>query len=138
MLTTLLLLAAAQADIGPPPTCPAGQHHEYLQGHRCVRDGYQLQIGPNGEVVEVAGPGVPREPTPTPVEPTPAPNPTPAPQPDPKVEPKPAPTGEKAGGCATVDPIGASPLLALLALRRRHSAIVRASKHDTTPPVGPS
>ena len=30
--------AAASADVGPPPTCPEGQHDEYNMGHHCVPD----------------------------------------------------------------------------------------------------
>lgn len=35
---TLFTAAAASADVGPPPTCPEGQHDEYNMGHHCVPD----------------------------------------------------------------------------------------------------
>lgn len=50
----LPLVALATADIGPPPTCEAGKHHQYLYRHRCVRDGYRLEADANGRVVEVS------------------------------------------------------------------------------------
>lgn len=42
----------ARADVGPPPTCPDGTHHEYRYGHRCVRDGFHLEEK-EGHAVEV-------------------------------------------------------------------------------------
>jgi MYXO-CTERM domain-containing protein len=45
-----LLLASARADLGPPPTCEKGKHHEYLYGHRCVPDGSHAEPDPAGGV----------------------------------------------------------------------------------------
>lgn len=42
------IASPALADVGPPPTCTGGTHHEYLQGHRCVADGSHLEQDPNG------------------------------------------------------------------------------------------
>lgn len=59
MVSTLLLLgfaSAARADIGPPPTCEAGTHREYLYGNHCVRDGFHLEASPEGGTREVANP----------------------------------------------------------------------------------
>ena len=42
------------ADVGPPPSCPAGKHREYLMGHRCVKDGFHLEEDADGNVTEVA------------------------------------------------------------------------------------
>lgn len=52
----LTLAMPASADVGPPPTCPEGQHREYLYGHHCVPNGSHLEhdaaggykIVPNG------------------------------------------------------------------------------------------
>lgn len=48
-----LLHSPALADIGPPPRCPRGQYRVYLQGHRCVQEGYHLEIDAEGNVIEV-------------------------------------------------------------------------------------
>ena len=37
LVLATLLAAPARADVGPPPTCAAGEHQEYHQGHRCVQ-----------------------------------------------------------------------------------------------------
>lgn len=42
---TLFTAAAASADVGPPPQCPAGQHDEYNMGHHCVPDAAPLEAG---------------------------------------------------------------------------------------------
>src|SRR5689334_22054805 len=83
---SLSMGSASFADVGPPPACPEGTHHEYLRGHRCVRDGYMLQVGDDGTVTEVPGPQVETREAPLPV--------TPA-----TVTPPPA----KRGGCAIAD-----------------------------------
>jgi hypothetical protein len=43
-----LITSAAIADVGPPPSCGAGTHHEYLFGHHCVPDGSHLERDPAG------------------------------------------------------------------------------------------
>jgi len=42
VLVMSLLLSAAIADVGPPPSCGKGKHNEYCQGQQCVTDGYTL------------------------------------------------------------------------------------------------
>ena len=71
MVSTLLLLgfaSAARADIGPPPTCEAGTHREYLYGNHCVRDGFHLEASPEGGTREVANPAAAVDPA-APVDP---------------------------------------------------------------------
>ena len=53
LVATTLLAAAASADVGPPPRCGAGTHHEYLFGHHCVPDGSHLERDPAGGVKPV-------------------------------------------------------------------------------------
>ncbi len=102
-LTAASLIApAALADIGPPPTCPEGQHREYLYGHRCVDDGYHLELDEQGNPVTVKNapaptpapettPATTDEPTPAEVTPEPEAEPTPAEvTPEPEAEPTPA------------------------------------------------
>ena len=124
----LLVPLDALAEVGPPPSCPDGTHREYYQGHRCVKDGNRLQIGPDGDVIEVpdaptrVDPAVPPAPEvdlDDPPDPPPATEPVaPPPPPPPAVEPVPAPVSSR---CAT-SPTGGSWLLLLfvgLAARRR-------------------
>ena len=48
------LALPAVADVGPPRSCPAGKHREYLMGHRCVKDGFHLEEDAEGHVTETA------------------------------------------------------------------------------------
>jgi hypothetical protein len=85
LLATIVLVGApAVADVGPVPPCPNGTHHEYLYGRRCVREGYHLEKGPEGGVIEVADAPRPA-PTPTanPTTATPSPTENPGPTPAP-------------------------------------------------------
>jgi uncharacterized protein (TIGR03382 family) len=123
-LLLLGLVSAAHADIGPPPSCGAGTHHEYLYGHHCVRDGYHLVAGEHGGSEEVAD--TPIAPTvPEPVAPSPTPTPAPAPEvtpaPSPAPAPAPAPATKDEKGCATTPgPVTALLVgLAALSARRR-------------------
>ena len=64
VLVAPLVAARARADLGPPPSCEAGKHQQYLYGHKCVADGYHLTAGPNGEVLTVKdGSDAPTKPT---------------------------------------------------------------------------
>jgi MYXO-CTERM domain-containing protein len=53
LAATTLVTTAAIADLGPPPKCGTGTHHEYLYGHRCVPDGSHLERDPAGGVKTV-------------------------------------------------------------------------------------
>lgn len=109
----LLLALPASADIGPPPTCPAGTHSEYLQGRHCVKDGFHMELGPNGPV-EVADGAAPPTP-PTPETPAPATDPAPAPS-IPEVTPgPPAPTPAPAESKRCETSSGAAGWLGMLA-----------------------
>ena len=119
VLALVLGPTVALADIGPPPTCPDGQHREYLYGHRCVQNGYHLELDEQGNPVEVkdAEPSptaaavspAPVDPTPAAADPTPeAADPTPeAADPTPAATPEPVEQDEvdEPGGCA----VSASP-----------------------------
>jgi MYXO-CTERM domain-containing protein len=134
--TSLVVAASARADIGPPPSCPTGSHHEYLYGHRCVPDGSHLEPDPNGGVKTVSdGPAPTSAPPPSQVPPSP-PAPTQAKAPDPAPtqtkapDPAPTPAPPSQRGC-TCDlgsaPSGHAGALAAVALgaalvaRRRRS-----------------
>ncbi|MBI4955721.1 MAG: hypothetical protein HY908_27120 [Myxococcales bacterium] len=54
LAAAVLHVAPAAADVGPPPSCPAGKHREYLYGHKCVTDGFHLEPMDNGGAREVA------------------------------------------------------------------------------------
>lgn len=41
-LITASFFNPAEADIGPPPSCPSGEYRTYLRGHQCVKNGYVL------------------------------------------------------------------------------------------------
>jgi MYXO-CTERM domain-containing protein len=73
------LAAPAVADVGPPPSCPKGKHHEYYMGHRCVTDGYHLSPGPHGVDEVKNGDPDPNAPVPPKPEPSPVSPPTAAP-----------------------------------------------------------
>ena len=98
LIAAMISIASpALADVGPPPSCTAGTHHEYLQGHRCVADGSHLEKDPNGAGVKI-------------VADTPAPSPSArgtamaSAQPS---SPSPAPAAKQ--GCAfVVAPVGAT------------------------------
>lgn len=53
LFAAALSAAPAFADLGPRPSCPKGEHHEYLMGHRCVPDGSHLEQDSNGGVKTV-------------------------------------------------------------------------------------
>ncbi|HND09160.1 MAG TPA: MYXO-CTERM sorting domain-containing protein [Pseudomonadota bacterium] len=120
LLTAVLSLASppsASADVGPAPSCPSGTHSAYLYGRRCVKDGYHLVQGPDGQVSEA--PDVPAAP--------PSKDPTPS-SPEPTKTPDPPRQVGKSGGCSAADsdiPMLGTTLLAAgllglaLALRRR-------------------
>jgi MYXO-CTERM domain-containing protein len=124
-----LILASARADLGPPPKCDKGQHHEYLYGHRCVPDGSHAEKDPSGGVRFVPD-GTPAASSSAAVQPAstttvppvpPAPPPTSAPAPSASAAPAPTATkskcsfsGGEGDGAALVVMIGA-----LFAMRRR-------------------
>jgi MYXO-CTERM domain-containing protein len=82
---TTLITTVTFADLGPPPKCGAGTHHEYLYGHRCVPDGSHLERDPAGGVKTVKDNAA--------ASPAPAPSSAPSPAPEPSAGPAPAPTG---------------------------------------------
>lgn len=91
VLATSVLLASAlaHADVGPAPSCPAGEHSEYLYGRHCVPDGSHLERDPNGNVITVrnGAPSPTPTPSPSPIEfatppPTPLPTATPTEMPE--------------------------------------------------------
>ena len=107
---------SARADVGPAPSCPSGTHSAYLYGRRCVKDGYHLVAGPDGNVTEVPDD-----------KPVAAPIAAPAETPDKAPQEAPRQPG-KTGGCSVSDgdiPMLGTTLLAAgllglaLALRRR-------------------
>jgi MYXO-CTERM domain-containing protein len=53
LAATTLATAPALADVGPPPTCAAGTHRQYLFGNHCVPDGSHLEEDPAGGVKTV-------------------------------------------------------------------------------------
>ena len=126
MLLVLALSPSARADIGPPPTCPDGTHRQYLQGNHCVKDGFRLEIGPDGTPREVADAPLTTPPA-TPETPPGPPSQAPAPGPSstiPEAAPPPAAPASSAESsrCATTPAAGAWLALAgvlTLALRRR-------------------
>jgi MYXO-CTERM domain-containing protein len=95
-----LVTLPARADLGPPPSCPKGQHHEYLYGHRCVPDGSHLEPDPQGGVKTVPDKGAP----------TATPTAAPAPTPPPNVPASPtAPTATPASTATSADPVPPAP-----------------------------
>lgn len=111
----------ALADVGPPPTCPAGQHREYLYGHRCVPDGSHLARDPEGGVVIVKN-GTPNpQPKPSstvmnPKAPGPIdgsellPSPSAAPTPTPTPTPAPTPSAAPPPPAASIAPVSDTPV----------------------------
>ncbi|APR82232.1 Hypothetical protein A7982_07581 [Minicystis rosea] len=70
LAATTFVSAPLFADVGPPPTCEKGKHHEYLMGHRCVPDGSHVDKDANGNVIIVPDKALnaaPPVPTATPV-----------------------------------------------------------------------
>jgi MYXO-CTERM domain-containing protein len=65
-LLTVAALGAAPvlADLGPRPKCDAGQHHQYLYGHHCVRDGFHLEQNPSGGGLKEVSDNAPAMPAP--------------------------------------------------------------------------
>lgn len=116
----LALPSSAAADVGPAPSCPSGTHSAYLYGRRCVKDGYHLVEGPNGQVTEEPDAKAATTPAPTPAPTDGSKTPDPPRQPG------------KSGGCSATDSdssmLGTTLLaagligLGLALLRRRESA----------------
>jgi hypothetical protein len=50
LASAALGVATARADVGPPPSCGAGTHHEYLHGHHCVPNGSHLEQDSDGGI----------------------------------------------------------------------------------------
>lgn len=128
LLASMLVAAPALADLGPPPKCSKGEHHEYLMGHRCVPDGSHLEADPNGGVKVVPDKALNASPpTPT-ATPTASAGTPPAPSADPPAPPAPPPANR---GCACSVGEGGESVLGIaaalataivVALRRRRSA----------------
>jgi hypothetical protein len=100
VLVTVLLAALftrrAGADIAPGPSCQSGEHHQYLRGYHCVKDGFMLV-----DSSDLSGFKTVADPSATP----------PA---------KPSAPAAKSGGCAST-PVEAVFLPGALALLRRRS-----------------
>jgi hypothetical protein len=148
LLTALLTTGAlasstARADVGPVAPCAAGEHHQYLYGHRCVSNGYHLEQDAQGHVEEVKdGSSLTKITPPTPPAVVDPPAPTfatpPGPTESPRVPPTEAPPPidpphERGCACdlrepAQSLPLGAFGLAALLfTASRRRAARARRS-----------
>jgi hypothetical protein len=50
LASVALTVATARGDVGPPPSCGPGTHHEYLYGHHCVPNGSHLEQDSDGGI----------------------------------------------------------------------------------------
>lgn len=133
----MLITTVAAADLGPPPTCGAGTHHEYLYGHHCVPDGSHLERDPAGGMKTVpdnaaASPATPTAPTASApsAAPTAFASPPPSASTAPATDPAPVPAAPPASrGCAcgvaatsgNAAGIGAGIAALTMLIRRRRS-----------------